>query len=44
MHYWQHGGVPDNDAQLAAIARMTDRVEEGAADHRAVLSDAGVEA
>jgi uncharacterized protein YdaU (DUF1376 family) len=24
MHYWQHGGVPDNNAQLAAIARMTD--------------------
>jgi uncharacterized protein YdaU (DUF1376 family) len=24
MHYWQHGGVPDDNAQLAAIARMTD--------------------
>ena len=23
MHYWQHGGLPDSDAQLAAIARMT---------------------
>jgi uncharacterized protein YdaU (DUF1376 family) len=23
MHYWQHGGVPDDNSQLAAIARMT---------------------
>src|SRR4051812_30644287 len=23
MHYWQKGGLPDNNAQLAAIARMT---------------------
>lgn len=25
MHYWQHGGVPNDDRKLAAIARMTDR-------------------
>jgi uncharacterized protein YdaU (DUF1376 family) len=24
MHYWQRGGVPSDNAQLAAIARMTD--------------------
>ena len=23
MHYWQKGGLPDDDAQLSAIARMT---------------------
>lgn len=25
MHYWQKGALPDDDRQLAAIARMTDR-------------------
>jgi uncharacterized protein YdaU (DUF1376 family) len=24
MHYWQHGGVPNDNTQLAAIARMSD--------------------
>ena len=24
MHYWQRGSLPDNDRQLATIARMTD--------------------
>lgn len=24
MHYWQHGGLPSDNAQLAAIARMSD--------------------
>jgi uncharacterized protein YdaU (DUF1376 family) len=24
MHYWQHGGLPSDDAQLAAITRMSD--------------------
>jgi len=23
MHYWQKGGLPDDDAQLARIARMS---------------------
>jgi uncharacterized protein YdaU (DUF1376 family) len=23
MHYWQHGGLPDDDRQLAQIAKMT---------------------
>jgi uncharacterized protein YdaU (DUF1376 family) len=23
MHYWQHGGIPDDDAQIARIARMS---------------------
>lgn len=23
MHYWQHGGLPDNDAALTRIARLT---------------------
>jgi len=23
MHYWQHGGLPDDDRKLAAIARTT---------------------
>jgi len=23
MHYWQHGGLPDDNTQLATIARMT---------------------
>jgi uncharacterized protein YdaU (DUF1376 family) len=26
MHYWQHGGLPDDDAKLALIARM--RIED----------------
>jgi uncharacterized protein YdaU (DUF1376 family) len=25
MHYWQHGGLPDDDVRLARIARMTTR-------------------
>ena len=25
MHYWQKGGLPSDDAQLATIARMTDK-------------------
>jgi uncharacterized protein YdaU (DUF1376 family) len=25
MHYWQHGRLPDDNAQLASIAKMTDQ-------------------
>lgn len=25
MHYWQHGGLPDNEKQLAQIAKLTAR-------------------
>lgn len=30
LHYWATGGLPDDDRQLAAIARMTDREWRGA--------------
>ena len=32
MHYWQHGGLPDNDRRLARIARMSEEEWVGVRD------------
>ena len=32
MHYWQHGGLPDDDRRLARIARMTEEEWAGVRD------------
>ena len=32
MHYWQHGGLPDDDRRLARIARMTEEEWGGTRD------------
>ena len=32
MHYWQHGGLPDDDRRLARIARMTEEEWSGVRD------------
>lgn len=41
MHYWQHGGIPDDDAKLARICRMQAKPWAAIRDNIADLFDLG---